>query len=81
MKPGDRITGWNGTAVWTFGDLQYVYDKVDRKATHIQVTVDRNGESAVLEDNPARTLVVDRPAFPAVERGAADPLRGSCFDG
>ena len=32
MKPGDRITGWNGTVVWTFGDLQYVYDKVDRKA-------------------------------------------------
>jgi len=49
MRPGDRITGWNGTLVWTFGDLQYVYDKVDRKATHIPITVDRNGESAVLE--------------------------------
>ena len=48
MKPGDRITGLNGTVVWTFGDLQYVYDKVDRKATQIQITVDRNGESAVL---------------------------------
>jgi hypothetical protein len=48
MKPGDRITAFNGTAVWTFGDLQYVYDKVDRKATQIQITVDRNGESVVL---------------------------------
>ena len=49
MKPGDRITGLNGTLVWTFGDLQYVYDKVDRKATRIQIAVDRNGEPAVLE--------------------------------
>jgi hypothetical protein len=48
MKPGDRITALNGTVVRTFGDLQYVYDKVDRKATQIQIAVDRNGESAVL---------------------------------
>src|SRR6266699_4398342 len=32
MKPGDRITNWNGTPVWTFGDVQYRYDKVDRQA-------------------------------------------------
>jgi hypothetical protein len=48
MKAGDRITALNGTPVWTFADLQYVYDKVDRKATRIEITVDRNGESAVL---------------------------------
>src|SRR5215472_226740 len=32
MQPGDRITRLNGVAVWTFGDLQYRYDKVDRRA-------------------------------------------------
>ena len=34
MKAGDRISALNGTTVWTFADLQYVYDKVsaDRKA-------------------------------------------------
>ena len=28
MKAGDRIASINGTAVWTFADLQYRYDKV-----------------------------------------------------
>jgi hypothetical protein len=44
MKPGDRITAWNGTAVWTFGDLQYYYDKVDRRARQVRITVDRDGK-------------------------------------
>jgi serine protease Do len=44
MKPGDRIAQWNGTPVWTFGDVQYRYDKVDRHAEKIQVTVDREGK-------------------------------------
>jgi serine protease Do len=44
MKPGDRITGFNGTPVWTFGDLQYHYDKVSRKADRIRMTVEREGE-------------------------------------
>lgn len=48
MKPGDRITALNGTPVWTFGDLQYYYDKVDRRAQQIQINVDRNGEPADL---------------------------------
>lgn len=45
MKPGDRITRLNGTPVWTFGDLQYHYDKVDRHAERIRITVDRDGET------------------------------------
>ena len=45
MRPGDRITGLNGTPVWTFGDLQYHYDKVDRHAERIQITAGRDGES------------------------------------
>src|SRR5205814_6487760 len=45
MKPGDRIATLNGTPVWTFADLQYQYDRVNRKAERAQITVDRNGES------------------------------------
>jgi hypothetical protein len=45
MKPGDRITKWNGTPVWTFGDVQYRYDKVDRQAKQVQIAVDRDGRS------------------------------------
>ena len=44
MKPGDRIAALNGTPVWTFGDFQYRYDKVDRQAKQVQITVDRAGE-------------------------------------
>jgi hypothetical protein len=43
MKAGDRITAWDGTPVWTFGDLQYRYDKVDRRAQKVAVTVEREG--------------------------------------
>src|SRR4051812_26335495 len=49
MKLGDRIAAMNKTDVWTFGDLQYEYDKVDRKATAVNVTVDRGGEAAELK--------------------------------
>src|SRR5438477_8056790 len=48
MKPGDRIAALDGTPVWTFGDLQYRYDKVDRRAQHVQITVDRDGTSCDL---------------------------------
>jgi len=41
MKPEDHITAVNGTPVWTFADLQYQYDKVDRKAQQVQIAVDR----------------------------------------
>src|SRR5438105_4035393 len=44
IKPGDRIARLNETQVWTFGDFQYYYDKVDRKAERIQIAVDRGGE-------------------------------------
>ena len=44
LKPGDRIAKWNGTAVWTFADLQYQYDKVNRRAKEVRFTVDRGGE-------------------------------------
>ncbi len=48
MKPGDRLTRLNNTAVWTFGDLQYYYDKVDRRARQVQFTVERNGQPTEL---------------------------------
>jgi len=48
MKSGDRISALNGTPVWTFGDLQYRYDQVDRKAERIELEVDRAGEMVKL---------------------------------
>jgi hypothetical protein len=48
MLPGDRITALNGTAVWTFGDFQYYYDKVERRAGEVRITVERGGETAEL---------------------------------
>ena len=44
MKPGDRISQWNGTPVWTFGDVQYRYDQVNRRAESLKITVDRDGK-------------------------------------
>jgi hypothetical protein len=44
MKAGDRITALNGTPVWTFGDLQYRYDKVPRRDQQVRMTVDRAGK-------------------------------------
>src|SRR5262245_50270945 len=44
MKPGDHITALNGNQVWTFGDLQYAYDKVSRRADRIELAADRNGQ-------------------------------------
>jgi len=43
MRPGDRITALDGTPVWTFGDLQYRYDNVDRRAQRVRISVDRGG--------------------------------------
>ena len=43
MIAGDRIAAINGTQVWTFGDLQHHYDKVNRNANRIQMKVDRAG--------------------------------------
>ena len=55
IKPGDRIASWNGTAVWTFADLQYHYDKVPRDAKRIPLTVDRDGKPVELTlDLPVR---------------------------
>jgi hypothetical protein len=45
MATGDRIVAINGTTIWTFGDLQFHYDKVSRNAQKIQMTVDRGGTS------------------------------------
>jgi len=43
MKPGDRIAAVNGTPVCTFGDLQYHYDRVNRKSERLQMSVERDG--------------------------------------
>src|SRR5215813_2396718 len=43
MKPGDHIAALDGASVITFGDLQYRYDKVDRHAKSMSLTVERDG--------------------------------------
>lgn len=48
MATGDRIVAINGTTVWTFGDLQHHYDKVNRNARGIKMTVARGGASVDL---------------------------------
>jgi len=44
MQAGDRIIAWNGVRVLTFGDLQYQYDKVDRKAAKVTAEVERGAK-------------------------------------
>ena len=55
MEAGDRITAINGTPVYTFADLQYRYDKVNRQATQIELTVERGDKTVKLTiDLPIR---------------------------
>lgn len=51
MKAGDRIAALDGTPVWTFGDLQYRYDKVPRTAKEVRIAVDRGGKPVDLTVN------------------------------
>ena len=41
LRSGDRIVGFEGTNVLTFGDLLHVYDGVGRSATRLALTVER----------------------------------------
>src|SRR5215469_12241966 len=42
MQAGDRVVAWNGAPVWTFGDVQYQYDRVDRRARELRIAVERD---------------------------------------
>ena len=48
MLPGDVISHVEGAPVYTFGDLQYQYDKVDRAAAATHWSVERGGEKVDL---------------------------------
>lgn len=48
MLPGDDIVSVEGNRVHTFGDLQYYYDKVDRRAKTVRIEVSRNGVTVPL---------------------------------
>ena len=75
MQPGDRITAINGTQVWTFGDLQYHYDKVNRNAERIQIDCGPRWNVDRPRDCAAGALVVDRPDFPPVDHRTASLFR------
>jgi serine protease Do len=53
MRAGDLITAFNQTPVLTFGDLQFLYGKLSRNASAIELTVERGGN--------ARTLTLKLP--------------------
>ena len=74
MKPGDRIAAINGTAVWTFADLQYHYDKVIAAPNGFGSRSIGGGESVELDGRSAPALVVDRSDIPSINRRAAAVL-------
>ena len=45
VRAGDTITRVEGDPVYTFGDFQYRFDKVDRMAQKVRLTVERDGEA------------------------------------
>lgn len=51
LKPGDVIASVNGRAVWTFGDLQYAYDKLPRSTAAIDLGAVRAGRPVTLKLN------------------------------
>lgn len=60
MRAGDRIAAVNGTPVWTFGDLQYRYDKTPRDAKQVRIAVARGAETVeLLVDLPERWWLTD----------------------
>jgi hypothetical protein len=60
MQAGDRISGVHGTPVWTFGDLQYAYDKTPRDSKGVRMTLDRAGQPVEVNIAlPARWWLTD----------------------
>lgn len=49
MRAGDVVRALNGTPVWTFGDLQWEYGRVEHSTTSIQLGVERDGELVELD--------------------------------
>lgn len=45
IQAGDTLAAINGQAVLTFGDFQYYYNQVDRDATEIEISYNREGKS------------------------------------
>lgn len=83
MRAGDVVRSINGTNVWTFGDLQWYFDKTPRSAKEISLTVERDGKTIPLTVNlPPRWWWVDirykqltidpRVYFESSELAAAD---------
>lgn len=46
LEPGDRVVAVEGVPVFTFGDFQYQYDKLQRRAQSLRIAVDRAGNRA-----------------------------------
>jgi S1-C subfamily serine protease len=48
LLAGDRIAAFEGTAVWTFGDLQYRYSNVKRDSKSVAISISREGKTVDL---------------------------------
>ena len=55
MLPGDVVRAFDGTPVWTFGDLQWEYGKIPHDSARVAMEVERDG--ALLE------LDIELPRF------------------
>ncbi|MBL8219554.1 MAG: PDZ domain-containing protein [Bryobacterales bacterium] len=49
LQPGDLITALNGETVYTFGDLQFLYDKLPRTTELMKLTMERAGKPVELD--------------------------------
>jgi hypothetical protein len=49
LRAGDTITSLNGTALWTFADLQQHYDKMPRSTESIDLGILREGKPQILK--------------------------------
>ena len=56
LRSGDRIVRFNGTRVLAFGDLLHVYDRVERSADRLALSVERAGAGLV-------DLAIELPAL------------------
>jgi hypothetical protein len=90
LRPGDTIASLNGTPVWTFGDLQYYYDKLPRATEFIDLGILRDGKPLALKvrlpklwwfsDIRYKQLTVDPRVFFETRPPTPDEIRQHSLD-
>lgn len=90
LRAGDTIASLNGTPVWTFGDLQYYYDKLPRSTEMIELGILRDGKPQTLKvrlpklwwfsDIRYKQLTVDPRVFFETRPPSPDEIRAHNLD-